>query len=160
MKFVFIRSNTLACRLIRAIDGGGWSHCAMSADAGGVWTDSAVEAVWPGGVRVRNWSSLLAARPDHLVLDVPLPNEHQAAVEALSWQGAPYDWRALPALAIRRLFGAAPMWARPDAWYCSELLLAACAAGGAPIKGPLRRYGVAAAFAHVQSLVAKKGIPT
>lgn len=156
MKFVFIRSNTLACQLIRAVDGGRWSHCAIGAQGdAGPFAGSAIEAGFPHGVRVRSWAGLLRDRPDHVVIEAPLPDEEAAMYFALGKDGAAYDWPAIPALAIRRVFGTAPLWERPQAWYCAELLLGACAAGGAPIEGPLRRHGVAAAFAHVQTLALK-----
>lgn len=150
MKAVFIRSNTLACQLIRAVDGGAWSHCALVRQGAA----AAIEAAWPGGVRERSLAGLLAARPDHLVVDFRLPDEASAGLWLQERLGAAYDWPALPALAIRSVFGTAPLWAQPTRWYCAELLLAACAAGGAPIPGPLRRYGVAAAFEHVRQVAA------
>ena len=154
MKAVFIRSNTPACRLIRAIDGGAWSHCAIVLPDTNDGPAMCIEAAWPGGVRIRTLAGLLADRPDHLLVGTGLPVPQAAASWLRRQVGAGYDWPALPALAIRSVFGTAPLWAQPTRWYCAELLLAACAAGGAPISGPLRRYGVAAAFDHVRQVAA------
>lgn len=153
MRFIFTRSDSTACRIVRAIDGGEWSHCAVArSPAAGGQAVRCFEAVWPVGVRCRQVSSLIEARKKSVLIVAPLPDEAAAESWLAARLGLKYDWQALPALAIRSAFGAAPFWARDDRWYCAELLLGACAAGGAPIDGPLRRYGVAAAFEHVQRL--------
>lgn len=152
MRVVFTRSNSLACKLIRAIDGGEWSHCAIVLDAGLYGLDRCVEAVYPGGVRMRSLNGLMAARPEHMVLELEVPEPRLAQALLVREVGKAYDWAALPSLAIRAVFGAAPNLASGKRWYCSELVLAACATAGAPIKGPLRRYGVQAAFDHCWTL--------
>lgn len=162
MNFIFTRTDSPVCRLVRAVDGGEWSHCAVasanvSANATGA---TCYEAVWPQGVRCRQLAGLLMARPSHISLSVPMPDEEAAERWLIARVGLAYDWPAIPALAIRRIFGAAPPLARQDRWYCAELLLGACSAGGAPIDGPLRRHGVAHAFEHVQRLAAANGSKT
>ena len=41
--------------------------------------------------------------------------------------GKPYDWRAIASIAA---WWASSNWRNSDAWYCSELILAACEAAG------------------------------
>lgn len=152
MNFIFTRTGSLACRAIRAIDDGNWSHCAvqtLGGEPGSGLSARCIEAVWGDGVHDRRVDSLLQDRPDHLVVDTPLPEERLAHLFLLSQKGKPYDWPAIPALAVRRVFGTAPRIAIGSWWYCAELLLGACEAGGYPIDGPLRRYGVQAALLHV-----------
>lgn len=160
MKLVFLRSNTTACRFIRAIDVGAWSHCAV-ADfpvfhpvtgwaSPAVQQDTCIEAVYRHGVRRRSLAGLLRDRPDHQVLEITLPRPEEAGTWLARQVDKPYDTSALPALAIQRLTGHTPRLATPGAWYCAELLLGALRAGGVAIDGPLHRYGVAAAWALAQ----------
>lgn len=143
MKFVFTRSGTMACRIIRAIDGGEWSHCAI------IDGSRTIEATYSDGVRERSLAGLLSARPQHRIVELALPKEAAALKFAREQLGKPYDTAALPSLAIRRVFGTGPMWADEDAWYCAEHILAACAIGGRAVRTPLRRNGVEDALRHI-----------
>ncbi|MEY4415322.1 MAG: hypothetical protein RIQ53_2615 [Pseudomonadota bacterium] len=132
MRALFITSDRVSSRLIRAADGGPASHCGILLPSGGVLDSTMTHR----GVRVRSLLDFLA---DHrLVADIPLalPDPAAAFDWGLAQIGTPYDWTALAGIALWR------DWQEEDAWYCSELLVRLCIAGGWTLASRPRRIGV------------------
>ena len=96
-----------------------------------VGDDKVVDATFQhGGVRVRPLTQLLAeaSATEHRAL--PVHDEAAALAFLLGQVGRPYDWGAI--VGWFRRGG----WARADAWFCSELVPAAAAAGGLALYRP------------------------
>lgn len=132
MRALFVTSDRVSSRLIRAADGGPASHCGVLLPSGGVLDSTFTH----GGVRVRSLLDFLA---DHrLVADIPLalPDPDAALAWGLAQVGKPYDWTALAGMALWR------DWQQDDAWYCSENLAGLCVMGGWTLAGRPRRIGV------------------
>lgn len=145
MQFVFTHRWGLVPSVIRWIDGGPYSHCGV------VYTSNegqsrVIEATFDDGVRDRALSGLLFASSSHEILEIDVGGELQARMWALSQLNKPYDFGALPAIAVRRVFGEAPRWDAKDRWYCAEHILAtACEPGKLKLREPLRMHGVESA---------------
>lgn len=127
--FIFTRATSPVSLLVRAIDGGDWSHVAVL-DADGAHV---IEAVHTDGVRRRRLDTLVAVRPDHLALRLEVPD----AVWGLAWGqsrvGRLYDYGALVSIAIRRLFGVAPRFDAKGRDFCSELAAGIAAKASRPV---------------------------
>lgn len=137
--FIFTRAATPVSVLVRAVDGGDWSHVAVL-DVDGAHV---IEAVHTDGVRRRRLDTLLAVRPDRLVLCLEVPD----AIAGLAWGrsrvGRLYDYGALLSIAIRRLFGVAPRFDAKGRDFCSELAAGMCARALRPVvDGGEGRVGV------------------
>ena len=132
MRALFVTSDRLSSRLIRAADGGPASHCGVLLPSGGVLDSTFAH----GGVRVRPLLDFLAGH--QLVADIPLalPDPVGAIEWGLAQFDRPYDWTALAGMTLWR------DWQQDDAWYCSELLVGMCLAGGWTLAGRPRRIGV------------------
>lgn len=117
MKVIYVAGDGLIGAAIRAVEGGRWSHVGI------IDGDHVIEAVWSEGVRIRKLSSLIADRPIHEILEVPLPDEEKAILWARSQIGKPYDFGGVLGLGFNR------NWSDDRRWYCSEL------AGGAALQG-------------------------
>jgi hypothetical protein len=136
--FIFTRAATPVSAAIQAVDGGRWSHVAvLEADGTHV-----IEAVWPGGVRRRRLDSLLAARPDRLVLAIDVPDAAIGLAWAATVIGSGYDSGAILAFLLRRLFGAAPRLDDSGRYFCSEVGAGALRMSGLFLTPPDRRTSV------------------
>ena len=136
MRLLYVTSNSLPSRIIRGIDGGPASHVGIESPLrpGGV-----IDATWlHGGVTIGQRDDWLQMDGRRLVLelDVPLPGEAAAMSWAVDQLGKPYDTSALLGMAILR------DWQDDRRWYCSELAIAACLAGGMSLAGKRGELGV------------------
>lgn len=150
MLAVFTDSKGPFAELIKWKERGEWSHVAVC-----FAPNRAIEATFLDGVRDRRFDSLLADRPDHLILNIPLPNDHAAHEFALAQVGKRYDWTGVFGLGFDR------NWEDPSMWYCSELFAACMKAGGLklPRSGEVRMIGVQPsleiAFSHGAQVVSR-----
>lgn len=125
MRLIFARRRTLGSVLIRWFTWSAWSHVAVTFDGGHTIIDATLKH---GGVRVHGWREFDAEYPERQIVDLQLPDEEAAHRWLLAQRGKPYDWSALVGLVLR-----SRRWADPRAWFCSELVAAAIAAGGLPL---------------------------
>lgn len=140
MRVVFCTGQDLASRLVRQVDGGDFSHCGIVMP-----DDSVIEATYHHGVRRRRLDTLLADKPSHILLSLALPDEGGAEAFVLAQVGKPYDWTGVVGIGLDR------NWQDPSAWWCSELVMAAAAAGGRRLAGNGRRVGVRLAYEVVSA---------
>lgn len=118
MKLIFARSHRPGSLLIRFGTFSNWSHVGVVTDLG------VVETTWPKGVHLTSWREFVDRHSAIELIDVALPDEF-AAVRFLTAQlGKKYDWTAILGFMFRE------PWAHPERWFCSELVEAACIAGG------------------------------
>jgi uncharacterized protein YycO len=122
MKVMFCRSRTPSSWLVRALTWSEWSHVVLLGPDG-IHT---VEARWP---RVKHATRAEVERDNHVIKVVNL----YCLYPQLAWNwaldqvGKPYDLTALFGFMIHR------DWARPDRWFCSELIAMAFQHGAAPL---------------------------
>ena len=119
MRFLLCSAPTIGSWLIRALTWSDWSHVAIPIN-----DHQVVEAVWPR-VKISSLDEVLAAHPDHLVVDLPVSHPEIAIAAALSQVGKRYDLAALFGFLLHR------EWADPGRWFCSELATWAAQQGGA-----------------------------
>lgn len=119
MQVIFARRTNVFSFLLRTITWSAWSHCALITDRGTV-----VEALWGQGVVETPLSEVLARSSKVGYRTIACPDDAAAQAFALAQVGKPYDYAGVVGLALHR------DWRRDDAWWCSELLEAAAAAGG------------------------------
>jgi len=124
MRIIFARRPTLGSALIRWFTWSRWSHVAVTFD-GHTVIDTTFKH---GGAKVHSWRAFTDDYADREILDMPLPDEAAAERWLLRQLHKPYDWTALVGLVLR-----SRRWADADSWFCSELVAAACAAGGLPL---------------------------
>ena len=148
MRLLYVTSNSLPSRIIRGIDGGPASHVGIESP---LRPGTVIDATFLHG-GVRTWpASVWADLDEHRLvreIDVPLPSEAAALKWAFDQVGKPYDWSALAGMAILR------DWQDDRRWYCSELAIAACLAGGMSLAGKRGELGVRLSMeiAHAWSL--------
>jgi len=142
---VFTYWDNLPCRITRWFDGGPFCHCFP------VFDDHAIQSLPKNGV-FECFADSAVAGSTHQAYWLPDDSEDTAkAAEAYarSLIGAPYDRTAIPALAIRSIFGTGPHWENPGAYYCDEMTLLAAAVANAKVRKAINgwagRYGVEAA---------------
>jgi uncharacterized protein YycO len=148
MLILFTSSNTLGSYLIRKVDGGEYSHCLIIQD-----NDVAIEATATHGVQAkRKLPALMEDSKAYALFWLPSDTEDQgreAIRFALGQVGKPYDYMALPSIAIRHLFDTSPHWEDKNRWYCDELMLATMSICNANVRKLVRgwpgRFGVEAA---------------
>jgi len=150
MKIIYVTANSIPDRLIRHFDGGEFSHCAM------VFGDNVVQAIRQGVV-VTPLKNLLDICTVTKTINVPLKDEEAAKSWAYHKVGASYDFLAVAILGWRDVFGVAPRWDSNGRFFCDELVLSACIAGGLqePEQYP-RFYGIKRSFEFL-SMFATKG---
>lgn len=124
MRLIFARRRTLGSVLIRWFTWSAWSHVAVTFD-GHTIIDATLKH---GGVKLHGWREFMDEYPDRMLVNVALPDEEAAHAWLLAQLGKRYDWTALVGLVMR-----SRRWADPSAWFCSELVAAAIAAGGLPL---------------------------
>lgn len=105
MRAIYLRRRNLGSLILRTGMWSSWSHCGIVLPGGMV-----IEAAAFHGVRMRPLAEVLADASAHAF--------------AMAQVGKPYDWLGAIGLAVHR------DWERDDAWFCSELVEAAAAAGG------------------------------
>lgn len=117
---IFARSHSIGSIGIRAVTWSRWSHCAIVLPS----CEAVIEATWPHGVRYSSLSGLIQRSSRHEFIEVDVPNP-DATYRFLRLQlGRPYDTWGVLGLGLHR------EWQDPQAWWCSELVEAALAAGG------------------------------
>lgn len=131
IKVVFTSHDNLGSSLIRAIDGGVYSHMALVLPG-----DRVVESVKKTGVRIRRLDSLLSDAWRYSLFTLEVPDEESTVKFATAQVGKPYDVTGLIG------FGFARDWQKDDQWYCSELGMTALSAGGIKLAGAYSRVGV------------------
>jgi uncharacterized protein YycO len=116
VKILFCTSNKIGARLIRAVTWSDWSHVCVI-DGGEV-----IEAVYPC-VKATPLAEVLASHSSFAIVEIPC--DEAAAIRFLRGQiGKDYDTEGMIGIGIHR------NWQEDDAWWCSELVAAAIAAGG------------------------------
>lgn len=119
MQAIFCRRHTPGSVLLRTFLWSSWSHCGI------VTPDmTVIEAAAFRGVVERPLKEFLADVSRYSVRSIAVPHEAAAIAWARSQVGKPYDWAGVIGLGLRR------EWDESDAWFCSELVEAAAAAGG------------------------------
>jgi len=119
MQAIFCRRRNVGSLLLRTFTWSSWSHCGI------VTPDlTVIEAAAFHGVVERPWSEFIAGVSRYSVRSIDVPDEAAAIEWARSQVGKRYDWSGVIGLGLRR------EWDQPQAWFCSELLEAAAAAGG------------------------------
>lgn len=119
MKIIVARNNRPGSWLIRLVTMGQWSHAALLLPNGLV-----IDTTLTTGVRSIPVMAWIRDYPTHQVIDIDVPDEEQTISFAMAQLRKPYDWTAIFGILLRR------NWQEPDAWFCSELVEAALAAGG------------------------------
>jgi uncharacterized protein YycO len=148
MLILFTSSNTLGSYLIRKVDGGEYSHCMVIQD-----NDVAIEATAAHGVIAKRKLQSLKSDSNSYALYEISSDTKELGKEAITFAqgqiGRPYDYSALPSLAVRHLFDTAPHWEDKTKWYCDELMLATVSICNANVRKLVRgwpgRFGVEAA---------------
>jgi uncharacterized protein YycO len=120
MKAIYCRRHNPGSLLLRFFTWSSWSHCGIVTPDGTV-----IEAAAFHGVIERPLSEFMAGVSKSADRDIPLPDDAAAIRFARAQVGKPYDWSGAIGLALRR-----DTWQADDAWFCSELVEAAAAAGG------------------------------
>lgn len=120
MKTVFCRSPNIGSLLLRTALWSSWSHCGIILPDGSVVHADAYQ----GGVVHESWDKFSWARTRLSTKFIELPDDDAAHKFALDQIGKPYDWSGVIGIGIRR------NWQADTAWFCSELVEAACVAGG------------------------------
>lgn len=120
MQVIFCRRNNAGSWALRAVLRSSWSHCGIVTPQGMVIHAAAFHGV------IRQPLTEFADGVSHFaVRDIALPDDAAAIQWALSQVGKPYDWLGALGIAANTR-----QWQEPDAWFCSELVEAAAAAGG------------------------------
>jgi len=118
MKVIFARNHRIGSLLIRLFTVGNWSHVGILTPHG------VVETTWPRGVHLTPLKEFNARNSTTEVVDIGVPDELAAVRWLIAQLGKGYDWSAILGFMFRE------SWARPNRWFCSELLEGACIAGG------------------------------
>lgn len=131
MRVVFVKSDSIGSRLIRAFEGSTASHCGVVLPGNMV-----LDASWPDGVRVQTWTEFFRNR--EMVDDVTfsLPDEGAALRFLTAQVGKPYDVGFIVSFLLWRDISSNRRWA------CSELVRTACQYGNRPYIGRPNRYGL------------------
>jgi uncharacterized protein YycO len=119
MNAIFCRRANLGSLALRTALWSAWSHCGI------VTPDlTVIEASAWHGVIERSYRAFIAGVSHYSVKRIAVPDEVRAIAWARAQVGKPYDWTGVLGLALRR------EWDDAAAWFCSELVEAAAAAGG------------------------------
>jgi uncharacterized protein YycO len=121
MRAVYVRRSNIGSVLLRFFTWSSWSHCGVVTPEGTV-----IEAAAFHGVVERPASEFMADGVAQFAFkEIPVADDAAAIAWARAQIGKPYDWNGVIGLALRR-----DSWQDEDAWFCSELVEGACAAGG------------------------------
>jgi uncharacterized protein YycO len=122
MIILFSRDRGVFSALIRVATWSDWSHVDVVDGDHLIGALASGVARYPAAERIS--VSTATAR-----MEVPLTAEqHRLALRFLAEQlGKPYDWAGIFGMPLRR------DWQQDDAWFCSELVAAACAFAGRPV---------------------------
>ena len=119
MQAIFCRRRNLGSALLRTALWSSWSHCGI------VTPDlTVIEAAAFHGVRERPLREFLADVSRYSIKTIALPNDARAIAFARAQIGKPYDWWGVIGIGLHR------DWTDDSAWFCDELLEAACKDGG------------------------------
>lgn len=118
MRLLFLRRDTLACRLIRLATWSQWSHVAVVVGA------DVIEATAAHGVRVAPLYEVMSGATKHAFANVAC-GDVRAQLFLREQLGRPYDWTAVLGVFWHR------DWQEDDSWFCSELVASAALRGGA-----------------------------
>jgi uncharacterized protein YycO len=119
MNAIYCRRHTLGSLALRTALWSSWSHCGIVTPQRTV-----IEAAAWHGVIERPLDLFLAGTSQAAVRGIALPDDAAAIAFARAQVGKPYDWAGAIGLALRR------EWDDAAAWFCSELIEGAAAAGG------------------------------
>lgn len=119
MQAIFCRRRNLGSLLLRFATWSSWSHVGIVTP-----DQTVIEAAAFHGVVERPLDEFIAGVSRYSVRIIDVPDEAAAIEWARSQVGKGYDWAGVIGLGLRR------EWDQPQAWFCSELLEAAAAAGG------------------------------
>lgn len=117
---VFTRSHSIGAIAIRAVTWSSWSHCALVLADG----SSAIEAVWPEGVRYTTVEKIRARATQFERVRVAVPSPAACWLFASRQVGRPYDVMGVVGLGLRR------EWQDESSWWCSEHVAASISEGG------------------------------
>jgi uncharacterized protein YycO len=121
MQAIYVRRSNIGSVLLRFFTWSSWSHCGIV-----TLERTIIEAAAFHGVVERPYADFFAdGVTDYAIKSIPLPDDAAAIAWARAQIGKPYDWNGVIGLALRR-----DSWQDDDAWFCSELVEGACAAGG------------------------------
>lgn len=119
MQAIYCRRRNVGSWLLRVFTWSSWSHCGVLTRDGTV-----IEAAAFHGVIERPLSEFLADKSAYSGKDIALPDDVAAIAFARSQLGKPYDWAGVIGIGLHR------DWEDDSAWFCDELVEAACVAGG------------------------------
>lgn len=120
MRVLFSTSRWPIAALIRTVTWSRWSHVAL------IDGDDVIEALWPR-VKVSPLADAIAARPNHVIVDLPCNAPDEVIRAARAQVGKPYDLLAIFGLLMHR------NWQETDRWFCSELVAWAFNQAGSPL---------------------------
>lgn len=120
VRVLYVRNHHWSTPVLRAAMWSPWSHCAIVLADG----QTVIDATFKNGVKARALAPIIAGASLHDFRDIDCPDP-QAAYDFLFAQiGKPYDTWGVAGVGLHR------DWQAEDAWFCSELVEAALAAGG------------------------------
>jgi uncharacterized protein YycO len=134
MKLAFYKGKSITSRLIRWKTRGEYSHVAV------IFDDGRVLEAWQGTNSVRWIKSLSDGHTpgtEVVIFDIDAPVNEEAALKfAESQIDKPYGYRTI----LKFLTNTSGD--NKDAWICSEIALAICIAGGAPLLARVDAYKI------------------
>ena len=129
---IFTRNHQPFSILIRLIDMGQWSHCAM------IDGDMIVESAFSrGGVKPDTLENLKKRSSAWYICKIPVADRKKAVDAIRSQIGTKYDFTALYGIFISDR-----NYQEPDAWFCSELIVYGLAMGGTEYFDPSMVHAV------------------
>ena len=126
MQAIFTTDGRIGSSVIKAFTASPYHHVGI------IDGDLVIEAKMFKGV-IYSQIDEYKGRGSYLVVDIPVEDELKAIGFARMQLGKSYDLAGAVGLPFRA------SWQDQSKWYCSELLAAACAAGGTPIARPEAR---------------------
>lgn len=121
VRVLYLRTHHISTPVLRTVMWSPWSHCALIVEDE---FDSVIDATFAHGVARRSLSSLLASSSKYEIKEIDCPDPKAAFDFLRSQIGTDYDTLGVLGIGLHR------DWQKPDAWFCSELVEAALAAGG------------------------------
>lgn len=122
VRILFCRSRHIATPILRAAMWSPWSHVALIMDDE---EDAVIDATFMhGGVQRRSLAEVLAKSTAHEFREIECPDAAAAYAFARAQLGKPYDTWGVLGIGLHR------DWQDDSAWFCSEFVEAALAAGG------------------------------
>jgi uncharacterized protein YycO len=121
VRVLFCRNHHISTPLLRLAMWSPWSHVALITDDD---HDGVVDATFIHGVARRSLSKLVSEASHYEIVNIRCPSPKAAYEWARSQIGKPYDTLGVLGIGLHR------DWSDDDAWFCSEFVEAALAAGG------------------------------